>query len=131
MRLSRKEKELYQLKYALTVINNVLSNQGIIYFDDPNVGWNAPCYDTPEDYLLRKERDRHFKQLEGLSEEAKQIVRLIFNSPKEIFTNGEYRGWNGKITKKSIERFVYNEWKWSYRKIWKAFKEIKEWLNNL
>jgi len=110
-------------RYIWLIIANM---DNWVHIDDPNTSWDYPSQEPdPETLLLRREREERFKNLSGLSEEAKAVVRLVKNCPKEIFNRSNF------ISKNSIREFIRREWGWQYSTINKAFREIGAWLKSL
>ena len=62
-------------------------------------------------------------RLGWLSEEAQEIVNLIFRSPMELVND------MGDITRQTL-RAMFVSRKWSHRKVTKAFDELREFVNS-
>ncbi len=69
-----------------------------------------------------------FKQfLESLSEEAGEVVRVIFESPAELYEYSSQKG----LSPRALARFFTKERGWGYAKVWAACDEIKHKLKQL
>lgn len=78
---------------------------------------------NPEEALLLKEHNIEFPdKLMTLSEEAKQVCRMVFESPEEFFSNAP------KMARGVIFRKL-REFGWKWEQIWSSFTEIKKFLN--
>lgn len=74
---------------------------------------------SPEETLLRK------STLENLSEEAKEVIRLIFIAPAEITEQFTSKTRN-TISKVKLLNYLYRQLKWKRKKINSVEKELKE-----
>jgi hypothetical protein len=78
---------------------------------------------TPENLLI-------FKQtLENLSSDAREVIKIIFNTPIDLI-NMTMRPskYSKKVTKQQLEEYLRKQG-WSFYRIWKTFKEIALALN--
>jgi|GEM_PF-4518073 hypothetical protein len=67
----------------------------------------------PESLVIAKET------LEKLSSEAKLLLNLIINLPEEMFWK------NGALNKTEIKKILREEFKWQWKTIGLAWKELK------
>lgn len=78
---------------------------------------------NPEEAILLEERNLEFPdKLLTLSAEARQLCRMLFDSPDEFLSFAP------KIARGVIFRKL-REFGWKWEKIWSTFTEIKKFLN--
>ena len=86
---------------------------------------------NPEEALIAKERTERFQNLTGLSQEAKQVVKLILDAPSEITEQIKDGRGTHRYSLNKLEKVIRKEFKWSWKVIWQSFREIKDWLDEL
>jgi len=91
------------------------------YIDHEEWDMEDPNYGDPEISLIKKEK----KDL--LSEEAKQVIDIILNSPSEVLDSFKSKS-GKKINKTKVYGYLKKELGWQWKTIWNVSKEIKEWL---
>ncbi|MFA5208524.1 MAG: hypothetical protein WC428_07830 [Candidatus Paceibacterota bacterium] len=78
---------------------------------DDNAALFSAAYEDPEACLLRKEHEQAVeKTFKNLSDEAKQIVRMIIESPAEILEMLGVKSFRGVTTQK-IEEALCRQWR--------------------
>lgn len=85
---------------------------------------NLPSTLNQEKEFMRKEA------YEQLSEDAKEIVQLIFSSRKEVLeliTTEKFKS----ISKNLIQKYLLKYRRWKKEKINKAFRELSRYTNQL
>jgi hypothetical protein len=77
------------------------------------------------------ERSASLKQaLEGLSAEAREVVGIVLDCPRELVEFVTGKGTNRELTGATVQAWLrWNGWKW--RAIWAAFREVKKLLATL
>jgi hypothetical protein len=73
---------------------------------------------SPEETLIHKDA------LEKLSSEAKEVIILIFNAPKEILETLAADKYD-KVSKRKIRDFLIREKGWERANVKKCFRELK------
>lgn len=65
-------------------------------------------------------------KVRGLSEEAEAVVICITDGPEEIYKIIQTRP--PKMVRGAVVKYLRNEKQWSWPKIWRVFREIKQWI---
>lgn len=74
--------------------------------------------ETPESMFLKKE------MIAGLSNEGKELIKLILNAPEEMFFL------NGNIREQTLQTYCRYKKNWSARTFRRVQKEAKEFINS-
>jgi len=136
MKGGRKMKESISRDYCYLMAYHAATGKLFVYVDDENQ------FDIPSDYSVLQQTIK--KDLfEKLSEEAKEVIRLVLNTPMEIFVLARSPK-NGRppfyIPKKKEVLNVrvladYLRWdqnfSWKIKKINKVFKELRAFVDLL
>ncbi len=85
--------------------------------------------DNPEEWIVSNlaspEHNLSFKEkLEGLSEEAKEVIKIVLESPREIWEFMDTM-WGKEYDRTNLLEYLKYEYGWGINKIWKIFNEIK------
>lgn len=65
-------------------------------------------------------------KIKSLSEEAEAVVICITDGPEEIYNAIQTRP--PKMVRGAVVKYLRNEKQWSWPKIWRVFREIKQWI---
>lgn len=117
----------YNKRMLRCAINAMYSYASI---DDPRVSEELSEGTSPLDILIEKEEEqfRENKYL-SLSDEAKQVIFMIFNAPMEIIELIASKKTH-KIRKKKIARMLEKQWK-DPRYVKSVIKELEDYAQTL
>ena len=118
------------VEYDWLVIYNLASGYGEIPYQEFSSGpdndkheFVLPSKSNQEKRFLKKEL------VENLSVEAKDIIHLIFNSPREIIEMLETKTYEG-ISKRKVKKMLRKNG-WSKLQIQKSFLELRQFVTEL
>jgi len=104
--------------------------KGFVPYDDPDVCEEIATIKNPLDILLEKEKtEEKKKKFQSLSDEAKQVIQMVLNTPTEIvdliFTEKLK-----KISKNKIALMLQRQWK-DKKYVNKVISELEEYVKIL
>lgn len=102
---------------------NLVNGEAMIYLDDESSGVELPSYCIdPEKAVMKKE------SFQSLSTEAKEVVDIILNAPKETLSAITTK--KGLLTKRSIRIGLQRLWKSKFIAKY-VIDELTQWANKL
>jgi|WetSurSiteA1Bulk_404760.scaffolds.fasta_scaffold23949_5 hypothetical protein len=115
--------EKFFTAYMLMVYEPIQYLELSIYSKDDIVGMTLPSKSNPEKDMIKKQI------YDLLSNEAKEIIDVVINSPNEILSTLTKPVYNN-IGKRSIKKFLRTKgWKW--RVIDKAINELENYVEEI
>lgn len=96
--------------------------KGPVEYNNPVIENQLTTGATPLSILLEKEQEMiKERNYNNLSDEAKQLIAMVIDCPKEIFSIIASKK-TKKISKVRVERFLHKSWK----DPWYAYKVVSE-----
>jgi hypothetical protein len=123
-KMSGKGKEFvpedYATAYRIMFMGAICSIHEPLSFDSESTIEDSLVHQeiNPEAFLIKKDC------FQKLSKESKEVISIIFNSPREVLeliTSKQYK----IISKKTIQKFLLENRGWSKRKVSRCFEELK------
>ena len=110
-------------KQDINILWDLYSGEAMVYLDDEDSKIELPSYYIdPESFVMKKE------SFENLSEESKEVIKMILDSPNEVLSALSTK--SGLITKRSVRQGLQKLWSSNFLAKY-VINEITSWVNKL